>query len=320
MVEFRVDPETGRFWLMEINGRFWGSLPLAIFAGVDFPPALLDMWQGIPLRTCKARSTVVSARHITGEIQWCKAVLGMRGRGDGNVPRPQLSRALLQWGRVLGGRETWDGASLGDPLPLLYEIGASLWRETRGGFRKLWRRRRMAAGRRAAHAALTGVRGARRVLFVCHGNICRSPYAAARMEERVRGLQLEVRSAGTSARTGHRPPEMFQRLASARGVDLRARGSRVVDAENLAWADLVVIMDDSNRHELGRLDPVVAGRALMLGALDLRGGADVPDPYLLSAEETALVLDKIDRSVDVLAAAMDPRSAQSPAGADTRAP
>ncbi len=37
MVEFKHDPATGRSWLMEINGRFWGSIQLAIAAGVDFP-------------------------------------------------------------------------------------------------------------------------------------------------------------------------------------------------------------------------------------------------------------------------------------------
>ena len=43
MVEYRHDPLSGQYWLMEVNGRFWGSLPLATAAGADFPTMLADM-------------------------------------------------------------------------------------------------------------------------------------------------------------------------------------------------------------------------------------------------------------------------------------
>src|SRR5262249_5802803 len=46
MVEFKWDERSGDFWLMEINGRFWGSLPLAIAAGVDFPYYLYQIAEG----------------------------------------------------------------------------------------------------------------------------------------------------------------------------------------------------------------------------------------------------------------------------------
>lgn len=42
MLEYRWDPQSERFYLMEMNGRFWGSLHLALYAGVDFPALLLD--------------------------------------------------------------------------------------------------------------------------------------------------------------------------------------------------------------------------------------------------------------------------------------
>jgi len=46
MLEYRWDRTTGAFWLMEFNARFWGSLHLALFAGVDFPALLVDAWRG----------------------------------------------------------------------------------------------------------------------------------------------------------------------------------------------------------------------------------------------------------------------------------
>jgi predicted ATP-grasp superfamily ATP-dependent carboligase len=46
MMEYRWDPKTDRFYLMEMNGRFWGSIHLALYAGVDFPTLLLDAFHG----------------------------------------------------------------------------------------------------------------------------------------------------------------------------------------------------------------------------------------------------------------------------------
>jgi len=58
MMEYRWDPTTDQFYFLEMNGRFWGSLHLALFAGVDFPALLLDafhahrqvMWRDPPRR------------------------------------------------------------------------------------------------------------------------------------------------------------------------------------------------------------------------------------------------------------------------------
>ena len=46
MMEYRWDARTNRYYLMEMNGRFWGSLHLALYAGVDFPKLLLDVFHG----------------------------------------------------------------------------------------------------------------------------------------------------------------------------------------------------------------------------------------------------------------------------------
>jgi protein-tyrosine-phosphatase len=65
-------------------------------------------------------------------------------------------------------------------------------------------------------------------------------------------------------------------------------------------------MDARTQRAVAAFDPGSSKRTVRLGALDPQGGADVPDPYLLSAEDAALVLEKIDRSVEALAEALDP--------------
>jgi predicted ATP-grasp superfamily ATP-dependent carboligase len=88
MVEYRRDERTGRTVLMEVNGRFWGSLPLAIHAGADFPYALYLASKGAfaPSRSPK---TSVRARLLAGDSKWLYAVLK-----TGCLPR---GRAILDY-------------------------------------------------------------------------------------------------------------------------------------------------------------------------------------------------------------------------------
>ena len=79
-------------------------------------------------------------------------------------------------------------------------------------------------------------------LFLCHGNVCRSPYGEARLRS-LGGNQegFEVGSAGLMG-PGRSPPETGQRVAAQRGLDLSLHRSRLVDSEMVAWADLVVVI------------------------------------------------------------------------------
>lgn len=73
MMEYRWDPATGRFAFMEMNARFWGSLHLALYGGVDFPRLLLDAWRGVPFPAPRARLGV-RCRHLPDELRhvWSK--------------------------------------------------------------------------------------------------------------------------------------------------------------------------------------------------------------------------------------------------------
>lgn len=73
MMEYRWDPETDRFWFVEMNARFWGSLHLALYAGVDFPRLLLEAWRGVPQPAIPAYKTATCV-HLPLEVQhvWSK--------------------------------------------------------------------------------------------------------------------------------------------------------------------------------------------------------------------------------------------------------
>ena len=80
MVEYRWNSTTGDFVLMEINGRFWGSLPLAVAAGVDFPYRLYRLLLERPLSPARPYRRNLCCRNLTKDLQWFKE----RRRGTAN--------------------------------------------------------------------------------------------------------------------------------------------------------------------------------------------------------------------------------------------
>ncbi|MEL6913658.1 MAG: low molecular weight protein-tyrosine-phosphatase [Pseudomonadota bacterium] len=133
-----------------------------------------------------------------------------------------------------------------------------------------------------------------RILFVCLGNICRSPTAEA--VARARGLDCD--SAGTGDwHVGKPPYGPMQEAARAKGYDMTALRARQLTAGDFGAFDLLLVMDDQNARDAERLRP--AGNATPLGKLtDYGAGDHVPDPYYTRDFDGALSL--IEGCVDGL--------------------
>jgi len=155
------------------------------------------------------------------------------------------------------------------------------------------------AGRMAASAE---TRVKRRVLFVCLGNICRSPTAEAvfrEMSRRESQLAIEVDSAGTHAyHIGAAPDARAIAAASRRGFDMRMLRARVVEMADFESFDLLLAMDEQNhRHLLGIAPPHRRDRVrLFLEFAPQLGRRDVPDPYYGGATGFEDVLDLIEEA------------------------
>jgi protein-tyrosine phosphatase len=142
-----------------------------------------------------------------------------------------------------------------------------------------------------------------RILFVCLGNICRSPTAEGVMRALVAdaGLQasVELDSAGTGAWHVGNPPDPRATDAARRREIVLAGAARQVRTRDFSEFDLIVAMDASNQHALGELAPDDASCAKVRllrefdpaseGPLDL----DVPDPYYEGAGGFEEVLDLV---------------------------
>ncbi len=152
-----------------------------------------------------------------------------------------------------------------------------------------------------------------KVLFVCMGNICRSPTAQGVVESlatRHADLLLEVDSAGTHAyHVGQAPDRRTQAAAAARGYDLSRQRARLVEVEDFHRFDLLLAMDMENLRNLRRLAPDEgAERAgLFLDYLDDPELREVPDPFYGDDLGFERVLDLVERAAEQLLIALAAR-------------
>lgn len=121
MAEFKVGP-TGPV-LMEVNGRIWGSLPLAVMGGVDFPGLLADLLTRgqRPVGLLGDYRHGVRSRDLELERLWISSVLGGRRR-PGSPPPPPRRDAFLAAARLLSPNDGYDVARLDDPVPGMVEL------------------------------------------------------------------------------------------------------------------------------------------------------------------------------------------------------
>lgn len=137
------------------------------------------------------------------------------------------------------------------------------------------------------------------VLFVCLGNICRSPAAEGVMKKLVKDSnldgQIHIDSAGTLSYHAGKPADSRMKLAaSQRGYDLTST-ARQISSRDLAAFDLIVTMDRENFRDVQKL---ATGRAshirLLSDFLDNSWPRDVPDPYYGGPEGFETVLNMLE--------------------------
>jgi len=138
-------------------------------------------------------------------------------------------------------------------------------------------------------------RPTRHVLVVCAGNICRSPTAEAVLHAFGADdptVDLEVRSRGThNWNVGRRAHPTMTRIAAERGYDLSGHIAAHVTADDLAWADDVLVMDDENHQQLAKSYPDLIQHVRLFDA------TAISDPWLVDQDPAyARALDRIEQA------------------------
>ncbi len=133
------------------------------------------------------------------------------------------------------------------------------------------------------------------VLFVCLGNICRSPLAQGIANEycNQNNIELICESAGTGSwHIGEPPCENSIKIARDNGIDISTQRARQVKVEDFEKYDIIVGLDDSNIKNLKKLG---CKNPLKLGDFGF-DGEDVPDPYFFDGFEG---FDKVYNMIEV---------------------
>jgi protein-tyrosine-phosphatase/predicted ATP-grasp superfamily ATP-dependent carboligase len=313
MVEFRHSSVDGQPYFLEINGRLWGSLALALRAGADFPRALIECYEcGRPAPQASYRNGIRCRNVFPGEVKHLSSILTAKGATHGGAVPSKIAAIAKFVALSLNPTIHHDHFWLTDPLPgLANAVRAIRW--LGGESRALilskirrYRERRMLDLLKERHLARSNheryfPRPLSRVAFVCYGNICRSAFAEHYWNKCLRELARsapEAISAGVHPEPNRRTPPRFIEIARRYDVDLSHHRSHILDPDALASCDAIFVMDRRNYHDVLVRFPWTEDRMYFLGWFG--NGYEIKDPYNMPGEDAASLLHEIVQSVDGL--------------------
>lgn len=164
---------------------------------------------------------------------------------------------------------------------------------------------------RLAYERMKGVgplpQSVRSVLFVCKGNICRSPLAEFyfRDHARKRGLDLTVKSAGLDTHLGKPAHTLARAIAHEHGFSLKPHATTPLFRDLIQQADLVLVMEVAQKDHVLKLYPQNRNKVFVLGQFCKRGSLDIDDPYCGTEHDFKVCFDRIRESCDQLILHMD---------------
>jgi protein-tyrosine-phosphatase/predicted ATP-grasp superfamily ATP-dependent carboligase len=308
MFEFKADIKSKKWVLLEVNARPWGSLPLPVALGMDFPYWLYKLLVfGETSQPATYRTNVFGRNLIADVWQFRTVCQGMSKR-----PLQMLSFSaawLAGFGRLLIGREHLDALVLDDMRPGIVELRtffASKWEKIT--FRVSGERGQRAAARSRFSAIISKSRVRNeptRILFLCQGNINRSPYAEKKSTQRFMNWrrQFQFDSAALLPRNRRHSPVSTVDIAAQRGLDLSKHVAKHAFREFVRASDAVILFDQTNYKYFSERYPDEIDRAFILG--DLVSCGEIHDPHGETAEVFNRVYDQIDEGIDQLVALCD---------------
>ena len=267
MFEFRVDRPGGGHILLEVNPRFWGSLPLAVAAGADFPA----LWWDLAVHgreSAGAYANGVAKADLTGEFD---RVVDRFEAASGPARLRAAATGLATIVHLLAARRRADSWAPDDPEP---------WREER---RELARRLRDALGKRLpgrqrrhrirfedfAQRVAQRANGRKlRLIVVGRDNVRRSAFGERLLRLRLTGLPVAIESGGYMPRRGALPSLATLAAAEAFGVDLSGHSSNALSPEQLEQADALILLDADAEWRLRQICPDFTAETVTLAEPD----------------------------------------------------
>jgi protein-tyrosine-phosphatase/predicted ATP-grasp superfamily ATP-dependent carboligase len=280
MAEFRVNPKSGEWVLLEINARFWGSLPLAIACGANFPLALFQLLTEGKVTVNPTYRIGIYSRNLTSDIAWQLKNLKANQHDPTLLALPV--RQVFREGLVntLTFKERIDTLAWDDVKPF--------WGELAGighiAIEKLAKTVYtdylafppiLALQKKSLH---NKIKSTKSVLFICRGNVCRSPFAEYFLKAQPTPL-VSIESAGFFQEQGRIPPQEALTVALEFGIDLSKHWSKIINEEVISSADLIFVFDDDNYIRFTQLFKQAKNKVFFVGGLLGEKPLFINDPW-----------------------------------------
>ena len=152
-----------------------------------------------------------------------------------------------------------------------------------------------------------------KILFVCLGNICRSPLAEGIMRNKLlhSNIHVIVESAGTGGwHSGEHPDKRAIGIANKRGVDISKQTARKFSVKDFKLFDFIYVMDHQNKSDVLKLAPHKLAEAkvdLLLNVLHPLSNSQVPDPWFGGEEGFVTVYHLLDKACEKLLVKLIPQ-------------
>lgn len=304
MFEFRVDRRSGRHVLLEVNPRFWGSLPLAVAAGADFPA----LWWDVALHNRGGRGDyrpAIRKVDLTGEFE---RIVDRFEESSGLNRLRAAAAGLAAAIPLLRARAIADSWAADDPEP---------WEEERRtlGIRAREAVRKRLPGRKRRHRirfedvvrrmADTARGRPLRLVLVGRDNVCRSAFGERLLRLRLAGLPVEISSAGYVPKRGEFPGVSTVAAATEFGVHLSRHSSKALSIAHLERADALILLDDDTEWRLRQMSPDLTAQLVILPGIEGRGPETFPAIAAALTRLARAVEDELNPSRYRLATAGD---------------
>ena len=295
MFEFRRDPSTQAWILVEVNARFWGSLPLACYCGVDFPAVYADF-----LLTGKRPATPIMDYPVHRHARALTADFYQLRRDGAHA----VVHRLMQYGRIVLGKERIDSFTWRDPMPFVQEANSILIQILQGVCRRfpfLLKYRSVRTQQRLK--ALFKANPHRRIVFICYGNIMRSPFAEHVCKSVFQQTlpNGEVESFGFHMPEDRESPDEAQMAALMFKHDLTQHRSKCLRQGDLLDDDIVFYFDERNSSTLAASYDIANAFCLAdLIPLNAKMQSEVADPYGHGLEGVKTCYTQIEQAITYL--------------------
>jgi protein-tyrosine-phosphatase len=262
MFEFKRQP-AGNWILLEVNARPWGSMPLPLALGINFPYLWFQQIVGGQSASSKAYKVGVYGRNLMPDLKAIHTEFKRRQGFSGKAG--YVLNRLFDFRRVLLGTEVHDVGVADDLRPALSEL-QQFSSEAFDRMGQQFAAYRWVCRARAHKLIKRQLGGGGRVVFVCRGNICRSPFAEGLLTN-MKLVGVTARSAGTMPFAGRPAPELAQQQAVLQGVNLASHRSKILDLADIEDSDLIVTFDNINWNDIVSKYPHVKSKILEIGHL-----------------------------------------------------